>query len=517
MDAFLNPPCAPGDAAIELAAPGTRHHALLTSNEPPDSSEITFMQSVISKTDDRLAYLDDEISRLENTLQRLKEERSSLCSYHMRNKAILSPLRRMPAEILGEIFGWTLPSTQAELNRLRFDIADSPWVLTRVSGRWRAISLSSPSLWSRLVVDYQTDDLSSSYPLSIAQAQIQHARNLKIHFYGSEKADSLPQIEMFQLLLQHSSRWEELSLGLTSKIVPFLPALRNRLPSLRRLWVCWDAPESQTEVESIDCFESASSLVDFGIHNEFSFIPTPPPAHQLTRYHLDAPWEEHKRILELAHNLVEVDITADFYDASSHWPDVDKTYDLPYLRRLYVSGPQVLDYLRSPSLETLTLRVHQSTTVDEILLSLQPFLDRSTCSLWRISFRGFPDAHKTPEILRKLSSITELGIVVDNQEASEGINLLMSSLTVSQVPGSTVVAPQLRRLFFACEDETFIDYRIYLEMLKSRWRVKNCALDRATLAIEDGPGPDSETLHSLEDSLSAGLGPFGGRGRRGPQ
>ncbi|KAF8210997.1 hypothetical protein K438DRAFT_1534151, partial [Mycena galopus ATCC 62051] len=95
----------------------------------------------------RLAYLNEEISNLHEKLRQLENERASLPSYRTRNKAILSPLRRMPSEVLGEIFLWTLPSLQDAIITGRFDMGRSPWLLTRIRSRWRAVSLSTPSLW----------------------------------------------------------------------------------------------------------------------------------------------------------------------------------------------------------------------------------------------------------------------------------------------------------------------------------------------------------------------------------
>ncbi|KAF7345506.1 hypothetical protein MVEN_01569100 [Mycena venus] len=243
----------------------------------------------------------------------------------------------------------------------------------------------------------------------------------------------------------------------------------------------------------------------------FAFIPFALPTHHLARYHLDGPWEEHKRILELARNLVEADITVDFDEEP--WPNVYEIIDLPCLQHLYTSDASVLDYLRSPSLRGLALRVSRGRSADDILGSLDTFLYRSACLLRRFSLRGFPDGTTTPKILQKLPSITGLGIVIDDCDACEGINLLMSTLTVSQVPGRTVAAPQLRDLFFACEDESRIDYTVYLEMLKSRWRAADCALDTATLAIEEGPGPDSATLDGLHALRQQGLGLSFAKGR----
>ncbi|KAJ7123622.1 hypothetical protein C8R44DRAFT_559888, partial [Mycena epipterygia] len=101
----------------------------------------------------QLAAVEHEISRLCEQMQSLEEECASLSGHLLTNTAVLSPLRRMPAEVLGEIFSWTLPS----VNTLRlwgFGVGDSPWLLTHISSRWRTVGLSTPALWSLLVINF---------------------------------------------------------------------------------------------------------------------------------------------------------------------------------------------------------------------------------------------------------------------------------------------------------------------------------------------------------------------------
>ncbi|KAJ7780110.1 hypothetical protein DFH07DRAFT_463426 [Mycena maculata] len=124
--------------------PGTLYHALLTTNEPPQGAEFPFIQSVILKTDAHLACLDEEILRLRDRLEQLEEERRVLSEYRAQNTGILSPLRRMPPEILSEIILWTVPTIPDA--RAGLDLENSPWALTHISSRWRAVSTSTPSL-----------------------------------------------------------------------------------------------------------------------------------------------------------------------------------------------------------------------------------------------------------------------------------------------------------------------------------------------------------------------------------
>ncbi|KAF7366672.1 F-box domain-containing protein [Mycena sanguinolenta] len=174
----------PGPIIDVSITPETRHYTLLNTNEPPDDSELTFIHSVVSETSARLTRLDDEISKLQEKLKQLEDERATLLSYRTRNKAILSPLRRMPPEVLSEIFSWTLLPTIDALG-IGFHMAQSPWLLTRISSRWRAVCLSTTSLWSRIVIDYGLSDPPKNYSLALVETQIHRARSLHIHFYGS--------------------------------------------------------------------------------------------------------------------------------------------------------------------------------------------------------------------------------------------------------------------------------------------------------------------------------------------
>ncbi|KAJ6552771.1 hypothetical protein B0H19DRAFT_912045, partial [Mycena capillaripes] len=120
----------------------------LNSNEVPLDSDIETIESAISRTDTPLARLGDEIARLQERLQQLEEKRACLASYRARNCSILSPLRRTPPEVLSEIFSWTLPPAIYSRQRMGFRAMDSPWVLTHISRRWRAVAISAPYLWS---------------------------------------------------------------------------------------------------------------------------------------------------------------------------------------------------------------------------------------------------------------------------------------------------------------------------------------------------------------------------------
>ncbi|KAF7345145.1 F-box domain-containing protein [Mycena sanguinolenta] len=181
---------------------------LSATNEPPRDAELPLIRSIVQKTSARLASLDAEICRLKGRLSELEEERTALSVYLAQNRKILSPLRRMPPEILGEIFSWSQPSD----HHPTFSTKNCHWVLTYICSAWRAVALSKPSLWSIIQVSFSRGQ---RYPLEMVKVQIERARELDINFLGSQNVDSAPQIAMFSLLSQYSSRWAFLSIQLT--------------------------------------------------------------------------------------------------------------------------------------------------------------------------------------------------------------------------------------------------------------------------------------------------------------
>ncbi|KAJ7471023.1 hypothetical protein FB451DRAFT_1368159 [Mycena latifolia] len=491
-----------------------RHHNLLATNEAPTDSEQTFIRSVVSETGTRLKDLEKEMSQLRDRLAQLEEEHASLSAYHSQNVAVLSPLRRMPPEVLCEIFSWTLPSVLEALRRGRFDVEDSPWVLTHISSRWRAVALSTPSLWSQIVVDYSYDhDLpcsqdTSEYPLSMVEAQIQRAQKLKIHFYGCTNTVARPQVQMFQYLAEHSSRWEEFSVELTPELTPLLPTLRNRVSSLCRLWIQWHDPESREVVDSIDCFEAAPCLVDFGMNNDYARpVPILLPTHQLTGYQIDCPWSMHHNILQAAQSLVEARIELDPDEES--WTEHGDILDALRLQHLFVSHTAILNRLRAPALKEIAF-YHDRDDDPNHLLHLQPFVVRSCCTLQKLSIKGLPTGQITAEILQKYPSITQLAIILHQHDDGSNISYevadtLISLLSIPNPTGDTPLSPQLSEICFGCEENANINYSLCLDMLESRWKSADCVLKSAAVLTASDPGPDLATLNGLHMLRQDGL------------
>ncbi|KAF7352510.1 hypothetical protein MVEN_01215900 [Mycena venus] len=186
----------------------------------------SIVASTISRVDARLADLDEEIGRLEDRLQQLEAERTSLSHYRAQNLAILSPLRRIPFEVLAEIFLCTLSSAWYWVDFGGARVTESPWLLTHISRRWRAVPCSTPSLWSVVDLCFGADTNPVSLSMVEAQMARSRAQKLKVHFYGCEISDPPPSNRYFPLFSPAFITMEVLDLQMTSHLVPSLERLR---------------------------------------------------------------------------------------------------------------------------------------------------------------------------------------------------------------------------------------------------------------------------------------------------
>ncbi|KAF7336538.1 hypothetical protein MSAN_02285900 [Mycena sanguinolenta] len=470
---------------------------LSATNEPPLEAELAIIRPIVEKTSGRLVSLEAEISRLTARLRELKEERAVLLRYHVQNTSIASAVRRIPAEILGEIFSHTLPSIH-----FLFGAHNSPWVLTQVCSRWRAIASSRPSLWSWITLDFSVQQ---HYSLELVKIHIGRARSLKIHFFGSQDCGSDSQIALFKLLAEHSAQWEELNLQLTSHLLPYVHTLPRDLTALRRARVNFDTPESQPpDFETVDFFRMAISLIDIGVFCRHRFLPTRLPLmHQLTRYDFDAPWSTHSELLKSLPNLREVRLHVDFDDED--WPEAGEPISLLHLRRLFVNDSSSLDYLRAPGLEEIAI-LGDATENTETCVDLESFLTRSACSPRRLCLRGFLDESLT-NVLEKHPSFTEVAVMdAEDDDEREILSSFVTRLSNSNSTPSALSLPHITAIGFASLRPDTVLYRLLVNMLESRWNAGQNAFRAAELLLlESHARPDPQSAARIEKLRAAGL------------
>jgi hypothetical protein len=111
------------------------------SNRAPTEVELQLIRKSLNETHNQISLIDTEIARLQPFQKELQSTWKTLIDQETHLSNLISPLRRLPPELLSEVF----------IHRsAKFDSCPSPLVLSQVCRDWRKVALSTPALWSFL-------------------------------------------------------------------------------------------------------------------------------------------------------------------------------------------------------------------------------------------------------------------------------------------------------------------------------------------------------------------------------
>ncbi|KDR83020.1 hypothetical protein GALMADRAFT_238778 [Galerina marginata CBS 339.88] len=131
----------------------------LENNDIPPEGVLQEVKGLISKPLQEFKNKDEEIDGLNKTLNDLKAECQAIQESMRGYSIIISPIRRIPSDILHVIFYHCLPTHRNPV----MSVTEAPLLLTRVCQTWRSIALSSHRIWSKIhisLLHYSTDGYS---------------------------------------------------------------------------------------------------------------------------------------------------------------------------------------------------------------------------------------------------------------------------------------------------------------------------------------------------------------------
>ncbi|KAF7367734.1 hypothetical protein MSAN_00837300 [Mycena sanguinolenta] len=118
----------------------------LGTNYVPSDEEIAHLRAFLVGPTEQLAKIQAQIDEMELVVDQLKAKRESVQTVIGAHKALISPMRHVPEDVLREIFFACLPAAHNAL----IDIAEAPLLLGRICRRWRVVAYSTPMLWSSI-------------------------------------------------------------------------------------------------------------------------------------------------------------------------------------------------------------------------------------------------------------------------------------------------------------------------------------------------------------------------------
>ncbi|KAJ6546174.1 hypothetical protein DFH09DRAFT_927410, partial [Mycena vulgaris] len=112
------------------------------------------IESKTSALPAELTRFDAKSAKFQQQLDELGVQRGVIHSHYNDFKGLLAPIRRLPSELLGDIFGlcWHFAPVAEESASLVMErVAKAPLLaLSQVCARWHDIALGTPALWGRI-------------------------------------------------------------------------------------------------------------------------------------------------------------------------------------------------------------------------------------------------------------------------------------------------------------------------------------------------------------------------------
>ncbi|SJL03225.1 uncharacterized protein ARMOST_06573 [Armillaria ostoyae] len=335
--------------------------SILRKKRPLLDDDVSWIEKDIVAYGQKLSSVETQIALLTRRKEQLERSLS-------RRKSVLSPIHRLPRDILVEIFRWAVNHPKNSL-----DVTKGVWPLGQVCGWWWDIVLASPILWSVVILEppytqHSTDILahhfrrSSGLPLWIA-------------ITTEDNTDSDGHV--FDIVIQQSALWKMMDMSAPSKDLAKLCSVSGNIPLLEELYV-----STQDNVHfNTDALSSAPSLRRADLESlEISKLPV--NATLLT--HFTGTLHHSADIQYIAQIQTLIDIRILFFDD----PDgaLDSGNLLPVrieqLQFLSVDNIKILDALTAPSLRTIDYcPASVSNEGDNSIHSLREFLARSACSI----------------------------------------------------------------------------------------------------------------------------------------
>ncbi|KAJ7680993.1 hypothetical protein DFH06DRAFT_433882 [Mycena polygramma] len=227
--------------------------AKLGTNYCPQDEELVQIKELLIEPCQRLKHLDDEIAAMQRTLDKLAEERGTLSAYVNAHRALMSPIRRLPLDLIEEIFVACIPTHR----NCVMSAEEAPVLLGRICSLWRAISLSTPRLWCTLHIVEPTRpynpapglyDAKVAQRLEIANTWLQRSGKCPLSISLESNLDhgitppltpspSPPSTYLFMdVLMPYASRWKHLHLVIPSTALETLSHLAEAdVPLLQSL------------------------------------------------------------------------------------------------------------------------------------------------------------------------------------------------------------------------------------------------------------------------------------------
>ena len=234
---------------------GSSLRHLLKSNATPSDSEVITIHALITDAEAWIEELHHHFPAAHDRTSKVVE--SQLLKIIESHRALLSPVRYLPSEILQEIFLHYTDNIHPNAT-----IATMPWRLGHISHRWRKIALSIPTLWDDIPkINILLEKPKRSYVRAMICLLQRSGTTPTLKFnivgYPFPSLRKVPKSPIIKEIMLHSGRIEQLCIEVNKTTMALFQNFKGRLPNLRILHLYL---LNAYEVPDLDVFETAPAL-----------------------------------------------------------------------------------------------------------------------------------------------------------------------------------------------------------------------------------------------------------------
>ncbi|KAJ7181298.1 hypothetical protein C8R43DRAFT_968867 [Mycena crocata] len=254
------PTCSSAVPSGKLSDPDERVHIrnLLRSNSEAPAQ----LPSTIAALAAELARYDIEMAKLQNRLDDLAAERAAFQAHYDDCCSMFAPIRRLPSEILIEIFATRSRFFERETEPMPTEterLANVPLLtLSQVCLRWHRIALGTPSLWASIDLGNgpSTDPAYIAKSMKLLQSALDRSAPCPLSITIKAGLDGAPYAPACRLLAQHSVRWKSATFMCRFHSLRHFSAVKGNLPILEKLAIA----VGRDTTGALDLFQVAPSL-----------------------------------------------------------------------------------------------------------------------------------------------------------------------------------------------------------------------------------------------------------------
>ncbi|KAF7972272.1 hypothetical protein HWV62_18604 [Athelia sp. TMB] len=264
--------CRTAQLAKPLGSPQSPIAELLGTFAAPTPEECTVIRDRIQQIGVDISTLDSEIERVETILERLRHKRSALQNLSNGHHNMLSPTRRLPVEILGEIF--------VQLQEM---LGGRSIVPAQICRHWREVAICTSRLWNCIKVSYNGGKLAADEEMVSLWLQRSGGQPLNIMlgreaFYWGQSEWENPEFDA--AVHGQARRWKDVKLHVNDAMTSFLKKIPEDLPMLDTLYI---SGRPRDRVTPFTNFRNASALRILTLNGRLSSPMPIFPWAQLTK------------------------------------------------------------------------------------------------------------------------------------------------------------------------------------------------------------------------------------------